>query len=100
MAKNPASSQGAKPAPLTAATLRRLRLLFAPDDWAEATRLLLVECGNSLPHLERATPSELARFRYAALRLSGGRLAGLRVPSPWRRPTGGTSSWRRDSGMT
>jgi hypothetical protein len=68
---------GAKPA-LTPAVRRRLNRLFAPGDRREAARLLATECGNNLPFLERATPAELDRFRYAALRLSEGTLAGLR----------------------
>jgi hypothetical protein len=47
-------------------------MLFAFTDRAEAARVLETECGTNLPFLERATPRELDRFRYAALRLSGG----------------------------
>lgn len=78
MAKKQQTEQVREPAPLTPATIRRVRLLFRPEDRAEACRLLLVECGNNLTFLEQATSSELDRFRYAALRLSGGNLTNLR----------------------
>jgi hypothetical protein len=93
MAKKRSSSSAARiassPDTLTAATLRRVDLLFAPGDRPEAARLLATQCGNNLPFLEQATPSELDRFRYAALRLSGGDLNRLReairlAKSDWR----------------
>ena len=37
-----------------------------------------MECGNNLPFLERLNEYELERFRYAALKLSNGRLEQLR----------------------
>jgi hypothetical protein len=82
MAKKKASSHPRRSpragAELTPGTLRRLKLLFAPKDQAEAARLLVERCGNNLPFMETATPSELSRFRYAALRISGGDLTRLR----------------------
>ena len=64
---------------LTPDTLDCLNLLFAPQDRQEAMRLLAEECGNNLPFLERASSTQLDRFRYAALRLSNGDLKELRA---------------------
>jgi hypothetical protein len=58
--------------------MRRVKLLFAPQDQAEAARLLATRCATNLPFLEDYTPSELDRFRYAALKLSQGDLGRLR----------------------
>jgi hypothetical protein len=63
--------------PLSPETRRRLELLFAPDQHAEATQLLVDECGNNLPCLERLDMFQLERFRFAALKLSEGDLAKL-----------------------
>jgi hypothetical protein len=79
MAKSRSSKRSAKPtAALTPATIRRLNLLFAAENRGEAARLLREQCGNNLPFLEKATPRELDRFRYAALKLSDGDLKRLR----------------------
>ncbi len=63
--------------PLSPETQRRLELLFAPQDRAEATELLVTECGTNLPSLEDLDMFELERFRFAALKLSGGKLDKL-----------------------
>jgi hypothetical protein len=67
-----------KPQPLSAQTLRRLELLFRPDDRAVAEAMLVNECGNNLPFLEKLDMVELERYRYAALKLSGGDMESLR----------------------
>jgi hypothetical protein len=65
-------------ADLSPETRRRLEILFPGADRAEAGRLLREECGNNLPFLEALRPVELERFRFAALKLSGGHLEKLR----------------------
>ena len=89
MAKKKSAPRSGLPARLTPATIRRLEILFGPSDRSEAERLLVAECGNNLPFLEQATPSDLDRYRYAALKISGGDLARLRsavslAKSDWR----------------
>ncbi|MDR3401841.1 MAG: hypothetical protein P4L99_05010 [Chthoniobacter sp.] len=63
---------------LSPETSRRVELLFAPEQRAEVTRLLFEECGNNLPFLENRDEQGLERFQFAALKLSGGDLHGLR----------------------
>ncbi len=58
--------------PLTSGTERRIDLLF-PENRREAVRKLLLEqCGNKLPFLGRVDSTEMDRFRFAVLKLSGG----------------------------
>ena len=65
--------------PLSDQTRRRLNLVFpAAADRAAAERILIHECGSNLPFLEKLGPAELERFRFAAMKLSGGRIEGLR----------------------
>ncbi len=63
---------------LTSETMRRLELLFAAEKRDEAASLLDHECSNNLPFLDKASPEELQRFHFAALKLSGGSLERLR----------------------
>jgi hypothetical protein len=63
---------------LSEATRQRLERLFRVEDAAEAERLLVEECAGNLQIGEPATPVSLERFRYAALRASGGDLERLR----------------------
>src|SRR3977135_880348 len=56
---------------LSAETLRRLEILFAPEDYERARVLLYEQCGHNLA----ANPSELERLRIAALKCSDGNLA-------------------------
>ena len=51
--------------------------LFQESDMAQAQRLLADECGETLPFMSDATPQSLERVRFAAIRLSGGRLDRL-----------------------
>lgn len=63
--------------PLSPATLSRLEALFSPSEQAEAGDLLVELCGNNLPFCEGSDPASLERLRFAALKLSGGRLSEL-----------------------
>lgn len=63
--------------PLTPDTKSRLDALFSEDERALAETLLATECATNLPFLEKATPTDLERFRYAALKLSNGSIARL-----------------------
>lgn len=63
---------------LTEETRARLEFLFSPALWNEATALLERECSNNLPFLDKATPTQLQRYHFAALKLSGGNLEELR----------------------
>jgi hypothetical protein len=64
---------------LSTATRRHIATLFPLADAEEAADLLARECAENLPLIGRhATPESLERFRFAALRLSAGSLAGLR----------------------
>lgn len=65
------------PIPLNPETRRRLDLLFQHADQAEAADLLIRECGNNLPFLEKLDECQLERFRFAALKISGGDLNKL-----------------------
>lgn len=58
-------------------TQRRLRILFAEPDWVAAEALLFDQCGNNLPARDKLNAVELERFRFAALKLSGGSLDKL-----------------------
>lgn len=55
-------------------TRRRVEMLFPGDDVLTATELLVNDCGSNLPFLENESPKSLERFRFAALKLSKGRL--------------------------
>jgi hypothetical protein len=63
---------------LSPGTRRRLERLFAPNERATAALLLIRECGANLPLLEDRDAVGLERFRYAALKVSRGRLPELR----------------------
>jgi uncharacterized protein (TIGR02996 family) len=52
--------------------------LFRPAFRAKAATLLTEQCGNNLPFLEEADKHALERVRFAALKLSGGKLSELR----------------------
>jgi hypothetical protein len=63
--------------PLSPATLSRLEALFSPSDQAEAEQLLVELCGANLPFCENSDSTSLERLRFAALKLSSGRLPEL-----------------------
>jgi hypothetical protein len=65
------------PAFLSEGTIRRLRVIFAEDVQKDAEALLVHECGRGLPFQDGASPEDLERIRYAALRLSKGRIDKL-----------------------
>lgn len=79
MARSGASSPsgGMANVPLSPATLSRLKALFSASEKAEAEQLLVELCGGNLPFLEDSDPASLERLRFAALKLSGGRLPEL-----------------------
>lgn len=64
---------------LSKQTWQLIRRLFVPKDQEEAARLLEQECGTNLPFLGDLGEIRLERFRYAALKLSGGQLGALRM---------------------
>ena len=63
---------------LSPETRTRLERVFAPADWDAAEKMLVDECGNNLPFLEDLDAAGMERFRFAALKVSGGDLATLR----------------------
>jgi hypothetical protein len=63
---------------LTKETMQRLEFLFAAESRDEAVLLLERECSTNLPFLDKASPLDLQRFHFAALKLSGGNLEQLR----------------------
>src|SRR4051812_47442816 len=67
-----------KSQPLSPATRDRLNIVFASADRDAAENMLVEQCGSNLPLLEKLSPVELERIRFAAIKVSGGNLAGLR----------------------
>jgi len=65
--------------PLSSETLVRVNLLFVEQDRDEASRLLVTECGNNLPLLKDCDEYRLERFRFAALKLSNGKIPELKT---------------------
>ena len=63
--------------PLSPETVRRVDILFSPENRDRAKALLYEQCGNNLPFLENAGMHELERFRFAALKFSDGKLSQL-----------------------
>ena len=64
--------------PLSNATRLRVETLFDKDDQQIATELLVSECGSNLPFCHDSGPGECERVRFAAIKLSGGRIEQLR----------------------
>jgi len=62
---------------LSPETIRRLDILFRPEDREQAKALLYERCGNNLPLLEKNDMYQLERFRFAALKYSDGDLSML-----------------------
>jgi len=52
--------------------------MFPFAQWTEVTELLVRECGNNLSFLQDLDEYGLERFRFAALKLSGGQIEKLR----------------------
>lgn len=63
--------------PLSVETRRRIDLLFVPDDRVAAAELLCKGVGDTLPFLEQLGTQQFERFRFAALKVSGGDLDAL-----------------------
>lgn len=63
--------------PLSAASERRIEVLFSVDERELVRDLLVEECGNNLPGLENLGSHAMDRYRFAALKLSEGELAKL-----------------------
>ena len=63
---------------LSPETMRRVSILFPPNQSDEAASILTKRCGSNLPSLEKLNEYELERFRYAVLKLSKGSLERLR----------------------
>jgi hypothetical protein len=64
--------------PLSPETETRVALLFPPDQQERVRDVLLEECGNNLPLLQKLDAVAMERFRFAALKLSHGQLVELR----------------------
>ena len=62
---------------LSPRTRRHVEALFDSSDVPAAELILVSRCGARLPGMSRATAVDLERIRFAALRLSKGRLADL-----------------------
>ena len=67
-----------EPVELSAQTIRQLEQLFPPMAREEARRLLTYEGGSNLPLVRGSTPESLERRRFAALKVSDGRIDKLR----------------------
>lgn len=61
-------------AALSEATWEKVRGLFPQTQHDEVAAILQNQCGNNLPFLEKETPEGLERFRFAALKLSRGKM--------------------------
>jgi hypothetical protein len=64
--------------PLSEEVQRRVEIMFEGKDRRTAADLLTDECGSNLPFLENLTSPQLDRYRFAALKISCGRLDLLR----------------------
>lgn len=62
---------------LSPKTRSHVAALFVPADIEAAESMLVTRCGGQLPGMAGASPDVLDRIRFAALRLSEGRLPGL-----------------------
>ena len=63
---------------LSKSTLSRLLLLFSAEDAGHAIQLLESNCADNLPFFDNATPDDLERVRFAALKVSRGELEELK----------------------
>ena len=62
---------------LSPETWKRIHLLFRADEYEEVAALLDEQCGTNLPFLDKCSEYELERYRFAALKMSGGSLPQL-----------------------
>src|SRR5437870_2392936 len=63
---------------LSPETERNIAKLFPPGSRAEASELLLKQCGNNLPFCEKLNEFQLERVRFSALKVSAGNIDKLR----------------------
>ena len=59
---------------LSPRTKQHVAALFGPELQQQASSLLIEQCGTNLPFLEALDPVALERYRFAALKLSCGRI--------------------------
>jgi hypothetical protein len=64
--------------PLSPQTRRRVEILFDGEDARVAAEMLERECGNNIPFCEHSDSVRMERIRFAALKVSGGKLETLR----------------------
>jgi len=62
---------------LTQETIKRIDFLFSVESRDAVCQLLIKECGNNLPFLEKASGKDLERFQFAALKISNGNFKKL-----------------------
>ncbi len=62
---------------LSEKTEQVVQKMFPPEQQQEVRELLIKDCGNNLPFLQNYSAEQLERFRFAALKLSWGKLDGL-----------------------
>ena len=63
---------------LSAATCHIILRVFAPENQAEAARILAYDCADNIPLFETQDEIGLDRMRFAVLKLCRGNLAELR----------------------
>jgi hypothetical protein len=63
---------------LSESTREKIRAMFPSIQHQQVAQLLQSQCGSNLPFLGNETPEGLERVRFAALKLSGGRMDKLR----------------------
>jgi hypothetical protein len=51
--------------------------MFRAQEQERVRTVLLEQCGNNLPLLAKCSSTDMDRFRFAVLKLSGGSLIGL-----------------------
>jgi hypothetical protein len=66
------------PIALTADAERRVQAVYAPEERAEARRMLELDCGSAVESGWGKEPAAYDRVRFAAMKASFGRLEGLR----------------------
>lgn len=63
---------------LSEGTKRRLQLLFRGEECDQAEKVLVDECGDNLPFIESNDESGIERLRFAALKVSEGKIGKLK----------------------
>ena len=64
--------------PLSPETRRRVEMVFHGEDARIAAEMLEGECGNNVPFCEEYDSAQMERIRFAALKVSEGKLETLR----------------------